>query len=582
METLSEIPHSVLAAGWVPFTVMLLVAVVFSFVYVMWYRSVHSGERSFSATFISIISMTATLLTSILVPVDVFLVSFMKEANGTYKPWAENAELRASVEDSVLYAYYTCYGIILAFAFVILPITYFYHMDADLEDDDSDLPTAPPLEGEASAATDVEYRSRSSKLCRALKYELACLIVFAGLILVGIFVPMGDSPSPPHNLTTWQKIEFIIEHEFGEAEKGQNLMVFILNVLNVVGMFFLILYTGFGLSTLPIGMIRGHRGSVHYRRRRIDAELRAIESEIAEIQERWARGPIGGVQHFEQVQVERLEQQSRLLRRTQRDLDQTGKSCVNRIIAFLRPFQVIFGILFAVFGFLIFVSLLLTSVDKAMHSLGPLNGYVLLNGTLPNPADIALVYAQDIYPLDYLLYLGFVVFLLFCSVSGLKNLGIRFCWIRVYEIKASATKPQALSLMCLFLILVNLALNVVMFSVAPDYTTFGSQHYLANVTVGNTTEYVTKLCKDVPMTKIDPLPEDCNMSRIAYLSLAFHSTAWIFGAAYFWLIWLFLVVILVGSLITIFRKKTYNSNGEHDLDDEDELLNPSNPFSTDD
>ena len=30
-----------------------------------------------------------------------------------------------------------------------------------------------------------------------------------------------------------------------------------------------------------------------------------------------------------------------------------------------------------------------------------------------------------------------------------------------------------------------------MFAIVPDYTTFGSQHYVANVTVGNSTNQVT-------------------------------------------------------------------------------------------
>jgi hypothetical protein len=44
---------------------------------------------------------------------------------------------------------------------------------------------------------------------------------------------------------------------------------------------------------------------------------------------------------------------------------------------FLRPFQVVFGVLFAMFGFVIFLSLLLTNVDKAINSDGPFSGYSL-------------------------------------------------------------------------------------------------------------------------------------------------------------------------------------------------------------
>ena len=42
--------------------------------------------------------------------------------------------------------------------------------------------------------------------------------------------------------------------------------------------------------------------------------------------------------------------------------------------------------------------------------------------------------------------------------------------------------------------------------------------------------------------------DNCIPSRISVLLLSFHYKAWIFGAAYYWLIWLLLLSVLVGSL----------------------------------
>jgi hypothetical protein len=58
---------------------------------------------------------------------------------------------------------------------------------------------------------------------------------------------------------------------------------------------------------------------------------------------------------------------------------------------------------------------------------------------------------------------------------------------------------------------------------------------------------VVKRCSD-----LDANPE-CNMSRISVLLLAFHAKAWIFGAAYFYLVWAFLAMIVISSLICMFR-----------------------------
>jgi hypothetical protein len=45
-----------------------------------------------------------------------------------------------------------------------------------------------------------------------------------------------------------------------------------------------------------------------------------------------------------------------------------------------RPFKVVFGVMFSMFGFLVFLSLLLTNVDKAINSDGPFSGYSLQVG----------------------------------------------------------------------------------------------------------------------------------------------------------------------------------------------------------
>ena len=56
------------------------------------------------------------------------------------------------------------------------------------------------------------------------------------------------------------------------------------------------------------------------------------------------------------------------MRREHRDLDQRAKTLVSRCQLLLRPFQMVIGIVFSVFGFLIFLSLVLTNVDKASAS----------------------------------------------------------------------------------------------------------------------------------------------------------------------------------------------------------------------
>ena len=190
--------------------------------------------------------------------------------------------------------------------------------------------------------------------------------------------------------------------------------------------------------------------------------------------------------------------------------------------------------------------------------LGPKSGYILQNGTLPNPVDLLLVEAQSVFPLDYIIYCVMILFFLFCSMTGIQTIGIRFLWLSVYKIRGQKTKPQAIVLMCLNLIFVLLAINVIMFSVVPDYTTYGNQNF-----INNTTQKV-EVCKD-----IEKLEHDCNMSRISVLLLAFHYKAWIFGVAYYYLIWLFLLVVVTGAVYKMYELRSV-SNGRNILEEEQE------------
>ncbi len=540
-----------MAAGWIPFAVAAVLALVFSTSYILYFRSVTASERSVSATVVSVLALALTLITSSLVPVDVFLVSYMKFSNGTYKPWAEPPEVRASLEATVLDTYYVFYSLVALFGFFVLPLVFFFHLvsssDDGLEDD--------------IGVTEVEpFRS---KMCRAVKYTGILIVIFVALVIAGYFIPAGDD-LPPNNGTAAQLQEWLegLEYEFEDfgRVKGENILVFLLNVLNMVGMFFFVIYTGYGMSSLPVGMIKGQR-SVFTERAAVDAEIASVEAQVKRIEERNADA--SSTPSYDTAQLDRLQQQLRLLRRARRDLDQSGRSFVNRLLLVCRPFQFIFGVFFSVVGLLIFVSLLLTSIDKAIYSLGPKFGYVLVNGTLPNPVDMLLVYSQAVFPLDYIIYCGMIVFFILCSISGLRNLGITFCCVSVYKITPNKTKPQALVLMCFCMIFIVLAMNVVMFSVVPDYTAYGSQSYVANVTVGNATREVVKRCDDVQKKDTG-----CNMSRIAYLLLAYHSNVFFFGDVYFFLIWAFLAFVVFGTGLAI-----YKSRGAVQVEvDEEDLL----------
>ena len=123
--------------------------------------------------------------------------------------------------------------------------------------------------------------------------------------------------------------------------------------------------------------------------------------------------------------------------------------------------------------------------------------------------DIGLVTINNcnFYCLNLLLYLLFiqspcqVLFLLFCSMSGITNIGIRCCCLTLYKIRAWRTPPRGMLLAVLVLMLIILSQNVVMFSLVPDYTMFGNQHY--QHTVDNKTVVTRCSAKEFPDQKVN-------------------------------------------------------------------------------
>ena len=54
-------------------------------------------------------SVTALVLASVptaLIPVDVFIVSYMKDSTGQFRSWAQDPHVRQDVQNTVLYSYY--------------------------------------------------------------------------------------------------------------------------------------------------------------------------------------------------------------------------------------------------------------------------------------------------------------------------------------------------------------------------------------------------------------------------------------------------------------------------------------------
>ncbi|XP_062320462.1 lysosomal cobalamin transport escort protein LMBD1 [Osmerus eperlanus] len=536
MADLSLISES--ALGWTIFTLVLLVILVFCWVYIRKYQS--RQESEVISTITAICALAIALITSALLPVDIFLVSYMKKPNGTYKDWATNNETRGHIEDTVLYGYYTLYSIILLCVFLWIPFVYFYYE----EKEDNNVNTC-------------------SQVKNALKYTVGFVIVCVALLLIGAFVPLEAPPS--QNSTQWEKVQYLFEelgssrvpeHSASQAQHAGLCQKF----LNTAPLRHSTLVSAYGMSALPLSLIKGSR-SVLYERLENTEDLEEVEQQIDKLRAKCEDGrPLSS---RDRRSLEDLEARLELLLRRGRHLEVAQGHCCGKVGRALRPVKILLGVLFILVALLFVVALFISNLDKALHSAGISSGFIVFGTNLTNPLNELLLVLQPVFPLDYVLITVITVYFVLTSMAGIRNMGIWFFWIRLYKIRPGRTRPQALLFLCMILLLIVLHSSYMLYSLAPQYVMYGSQKYLAQtpsdgLTPGNHT-FETRNCD------ADAPEDQCTMTR----SYLFLHKFWFFSTIYYFGNWVFIGVFLLGLLVSCCKGKKSVIEGEVEADDSD-------------
>lgn len=516
-----------LVIGWSIFGVVLLAILAFCWIYIRKYQSCQESEAV--STITAIFSLAIALITSALLPVDIFLVSFMKNDNGTFKDWAENNATRAQIENTILIGYYTFYSIILFCVFLWIPFVYFYYEEKD------------------------EDSTHCSQIKTALKYTFGFMLVCACLLLVGAFAPL-DIPSGK-NISEFDKIKILFQ-ELGSGY-GLDALSFSISSLTLIGMLAAITYTAYGMSALPLNLIKGSR-NIHYERLENTEDIEEVNLEIERLRSKCRDGrPLSS---NDRKKLYKLQEKIRTLQRKERHLESREMSGWMKCCSIMRPFKIIWGLFLILVALLIIVSLFLSNLDKALHSAGIDTGFVVFGTNITNPLNILLPILQRVFPLDYILITVIIMYFFFTSMAGIRNMGIWFFWIRLYKIRRERTRPQALLFLCMILLLIVLHTSYMIYSLAPQYVMYGSQKYLVKgYGIGNSTGVVLINCD------ANALDDQCTVTR-TYLFL---HKFWFFSTIYYFGNWVFIGVFIIGLIVSCCKGKKSVIEGEVEDDDSD-------------
>jgi len=434
-------------------------------------------------------------------------------------------------------AYYVLYGFVLLFGFALIPFAYFYY-----EEDDEDV-------------------TLGQKVWAGCKYTIFLVVIVIILMVVGIvlFVVKPTEKPTTDNAKLWVK-------HILDSTGTESAVSFAIASMTTIGFVIWITYTSYGLAALPIGFIRGRTGYSEDTKN-LQSDLESTRDKKRAIKSKYLGGK--RVSKRDESTLSLLDRKEKVLSRQGERLH--SQSVWLKVYAVMKPFLFVFGILFALVSVLLWGSILITSIDKAKNSYKLCSsssacGFVMKIPEIPNPVDLVLTKSAQFFPLDYVIVALLVIYVFFATLSGVLNIGIRFLWIKLFALRRGASPPQGLLLTAVILMLAILALNIEITTLAPQYTTFGTQTYNHTwVNTNNETAWEMRPCSfDAPLHGV------CTMTQISEIinRISIHTP--FFGVIYFVATWIFLAFFLISILIAIFRSRKTNIESREDDSDEDE------------
>jgi LMBR1 domain-containing protein 1 len=343
---------------WVAYAVAVALVALIAAIFTYTYQT--PRDRSALVSTITIITLTSLLATVLLLPVDIALVSSTTSTKlGAKKDWATPGAVH-NILLQLKIVYYALYSFDAVLCLLVVPFTYFYY--EELDDEEAD-------EGR---------QSFGSKALGALKYTLIFVALVLILFLVGFFVPVARNREGKHmDLDYFKKL-------LAEGH-GDRALTFSLGFLICIGTLLFVLYTGAGLALLPISFIKSAPSISAPALSETTASALEQNRERQHQLEARNTGREGGLPAKDQRELEALKREERTLVRRERlaaEARGDGKSAIVRvwtkICAIFRPLKLIGGILLLLLGVVIWVSMLITGIDKAKNSICKEGcGYVL-------------------------------------------------------------------------------------------------------------------------------------------------------------------------------------------------------------
>merc|ERR1719174_2953940 len=152
------------------------------------------------------------------------------------------------------------------------------------------------------------------------------------------------------------------------------------------------------------------------------------------------------------------------------EIEQRAGAVIPQLLQCLVPFRWMIGISMMIISLLVVSSLLLTLLDRALHSsCGWSCGFTLKERLIFNPIDEIFLRLSKFFPVDFIILATLVLYIFTASVFGIISLGIRFLCFSMYALRARKSMPQAMLVLTNILAHILLAVCMALLTIAPNY-----------------------------------------------------------------------------------------------------------------
>jgi LMBR1 domain-containing protein 1 len=428
----------------VPFSISLRQVVLISACLFAYYFT-DPDERHIFSLFVVAIGVCLVFLLVSLIPVDVFIVS--ASVNPTTGEQLVHPVLLAKEQTVVQFLYVGIYLALIVYIFTLAPFSYFFYE----EDADIDVPL-------------------SKKMLNAAKYTVVFLIVLIILFVIALVIASPSAKTSDNTgRTDW--VNKVIDTQ----NYGSRVLTFLISCVVIIAFVPYLSYCCYGWAAMCVNFLRAPRA--------LDDERSAVQNEVesrrSRIEALRAKAASKGrvLKGREKKTYEKLQQEEGRWRKVSDKLDAytTGWG---RILMIIKQSAFVLSIVGCIFVVVIILSFLFTALDRLVNSPCGFSCSFTVNAPLIlSPLDLIFSYAAWIFPLD--LTFCMLLSLMFCVAAwtAIYIWGIRFAWIKLWDVRFGLATPQALLVSTAILMCTVMVLVAYFPILAPQWISWGTQHY---------------------------------------------------------------------------------------------------------